>query len=64
MENKGVVDKGSYFGMDKREWDNANRIIRQEPNSIVITVRKGHQLQAGDLDVKANYMQGGNIYTY
>ena len=50
--------------MDKREWDNANRIIRQEPNSIVITVRKGHQLQAGDLDVKANYMQGGNIYTY
>jgi hypothetical protein len=59
-----TVDKGSYFGMDKREWDNANRIIRQEPNSIVITVRKGHQLQAGDLDVKANYMQGGNIYTY
>lgn len=59
-----TVDKGSMHGMSLREWDNANRIMRQDPNAIIITVRKGHALNPGDLDVKANYMQKGSIHTH
>lgn len=59
-----TVDKGSVHGMSQREWDNANRIMRQDPDAVIITVRKGHALAPGDLDVKANHMQKGSIHTH
>ncbi|MDD2022910.1 RHS domain-containing protein, partial [Pseudomonas putida] len=45
-----TVDKGSVNGMSKREWDNASRIIQQDPNSIVITVIKGKVVPSGTLN--------------
>ncbi len=36
--------------MSKREWDNASRIIQQDPNSIVITVIKGKVVPSGTLN--------------
>lgn len=59
-----TVDRGKVRGMSQREWDNANRIMRQDPDAIIITVRKRHNLAAGELDVKANYMQKGSIHRH
>ena len=59
-----TVDSGNVFGMSQREWDNANRILRQDPDAIVITVEKGKTLNPGELDTKKNNMHGGNIYTH
>ena len=59
-----TVDRGRFFGMSQREWDNANRILRQDPDAIIITVKKGQTLTAGELDVNSNNMRGGNIYTH
>lgn len=38
--------------------------MRQDPDAIIITVRKRHNLAAGELDVKANYMQKGSIHRH
>jgi len=59
-----TVDKGSVHGMSQREWDNANRILRQDPNAVVVTVGKGTPLNPGDLDIVGNNMKPGNICRY
>ena len=46
-----TVDKGSVKGMSQREWDNAQRIARDNPGSVVITVPKGSVPSPGSLDV-------------
>jgi uncharacterized protein RhaS with RHS repeats len=46
-----TVDKGSVSGMSQREWTNANRILQQDPNAIVVTVVKGKALKPGDLAI-------------
>ncbi len=38
--------------MSRREYVNANRIQADAPDSIVITVRKGDTVSAGDLDIQ------------
>ncbi|EOE0524178.1 RHS repeat-associated core domain-containing protein [Providencia stuartii] len=45
-----TVDKGNINGMTQREWDNAVRITKQDPNAIVITVPKGSPLKPGALN--------------
>ncbi|WP_212002542.1 RHS repeat-associated core domain-containing protein [Chitinophaga sp. HK235] len=57
-----TVDKGSVHGMSQREWDNANRITRQNPDAVVVTVVKGNPLNPGDLDV--SNMNPGSIYRF
>ncbi|TFB30322.1 type IV secretion protein Rhs [Pedobacter alluvionis] len=57
-----TVDKGNMHGMSQREWDNANRILRQEPDATVITVGKGTQINPGDWDV--GNMNSGSIYRF
>jgi RHS repeat-associated protein len=52
-----TVDKGSYSGMSKREWINANR-IKADSNATVITVVKGAKVNPGELDVSGSDIQG------
>jgi RHS repeat-associated protein len=59
-----TVDTGSINGMSLREWDNANRIMRQDPDAIIITVRKGQSLNPGDLDVNGKFMKKGSIHVH
>ena len=37
--------------MSQREWDNAQRIARDDPGSVVVTVQKGSTPSPGSLDV-------------
>ncbi|MDR2012533.1 MAG: hypothetical protein LBQ20_05735 [Rhodanobacter sp.] len=45
-----TVDKGPVNGMSQREWDNANRISKDDPDAIVITVQKGAASASGSLN--------------
>ena len=54
-----TVDKGGKYGMSQREWNNAERITRQDPKAIVITVPKGSTPSAGSLDIST--MKPGTI---
>ena len=56
-----TVDKGKVNGMTQREWENANRILKQDPNAIVITVPKGTIPSPGVLDLSK--MKPGTINT-
>ncbi|MBI0067493.1 MULTISPECIES: RHS repeat-associated core domain-containing protein [unclassified Snodgrassella] len=55
-----TVDKGHVNGMTRREWENAKRILKQDPDAIVIAVPKGTIPSPGVLDVSK--MESGNIY--
>ena len=59
-----TVDRGNYnnSGMSKREYVNANRIQTDAPDAIVITVRKGDKVTAGDFDIEKQNMQKGKIH--
>jgi RHS repeat-associated protein len=52
-----TVDKGSYSGMSKREWINANR-IKADSGATVITVVKGAKVNPGELDVSGKDISG------
>ena len=54
-----TVDKGGKYGMSQREWNNAERITKQDPKAIVITVPKGSTPSAGSLDIST--MKPGTI---
>ncbi|ORF22682.1 hypothetical protein BGI03_00070 [Snodgrassella alvi] len=56
-----TVDKGNEKGMSKREWNNAERILNQDPDAIVITVPKGTIPKPGALDLSK--MKPGIINT-
>ncbi|WP_285829453.1 RHS repeat domain-containing protein, partial [Phocaeicola sartorii] len=61
-----TVDRGNYnnSGMSRREYVNANRIQADAPDSIVITVRKGDTVSAGDLDIQKQNMKKGKIHNH
>lgn len=50
--------------MSRREYVNANRIQADAPDSIVITVRKGDTVSAGDLDIQKQNMKKGKIHNH
>jgi hypothetical protein len=52
-----TVDKGSYSGMSKREWINANR-IKTDSGATVITVVKGEKVNPGELDISGKDIPG------
>ena len=56
-----TVDKGKKNGMSQREWDNAERILNQDPEAIMITVPKGTIPEPGALDLSK--MKPGIINT-
>lgn len=60
------MDRGNYnnSGMSRREYVNANRIQADAPDSIVITVRKGDTVSAGDLDIQKQNMKKGKIHNH
>lgn len=68
LNNETVIDKdrGNYnnSGMSRREYVNANRIQADAPDSIVITVRKGDTVSAGDLDIQKQNMKKGKIHNH
>ena len=63
-----VLSKGNApvnkLHKQSREYVNANRIQADAPDSIVITVRKGDTVSAGDLDIQKQNMKKGKIHNH
>lgn len=54
-----TVDRGKINGMSQREWNNAIRILKQDPNAILIAVPKGSIPSLGSLDIST--METGKV---